>query len=245
MQNIATLLISSSVLVLALAAPASVDAQNAEKLLVMTITSEQLSGGVVSEITWDGGTLILQGAFAKPSGELSAKYFVQAARGVAMEERQAHTEASARYWERKSKPFSPTGLGRITTSKDEKLPMYGIGSQQQRIGDAVDMGGTQVLHTVKLAGLLLHERVSKIPPYDGELWGWSSPEVNRIAYVDKKGDLWFAAADGRNPQLVLRGNFTLPAWSDDGTQIAVAERKSGGKRWEISVVTLPRAFLAR
>ena len=162
-----------------------------------------------------------------------------------MEQREGHTEASARYWEMKSKPLSPTGIGRITTGKDEKLPMYGIASQEQRMSDANDMGGTQVLHSIKLGNLLLHERVSQIPPYDGELWGWSSPEVNRIAYIDKKGDLWIAAADGRNPQRVLSGNFMLPAWSEDGTQIAVAERKNNGKKWEIYVITLPPSLLGR
>jgi len=241
MQNIASLLIP----ILSIAMSTALLAQNAERQLVMTITSEQLVGGMVSEITWDGGMLVVQGAFATPSGELSAKYFVQPARGVAMDERQGHTEASARYWEMKSKPVSPTGLGRITMSKDAKLPMYGIASQEQRMLDANAMGGTLVLHTVKLGDLVLHERVSDIPPYDGELWGWSSPEVNRIAYVDKKGDLWIAAADGRDRQLLLRGDFTLPAWSDDGTQIAVAERRNNGKRWEISVVTIPPALRGR
>ena len=240
MRNIASL-----VVIVVLLTGSTLSAQTAEKQLVMTITSEQLNGGLVSEITWDGGALVLQGAFAKPSGELSAKYFVQPARGVAMEQREGHTEASARYWEIKSKPHSPTGLGRITTGKDEKLPMYGIASQEQRMSDANDMGGTQVLHTIKLGNLLLHERVSRIPPYDGELWGWSSPEINRIAYIDKKGDLWIATADGRNPQRVLSGNFMLPAWSDDGTQIAVAERKNNGKKWEIYVVTVPPSLLGR
>jgi Tol biopolymer transport system component len=240
MRNIASLVVFAPLLT----GPA-LSAQTAEKQLVMTITSEQLNGGLVSEITWDGGALVLQGAFAKPSGELSAKYFVQPARGVAMEQREGHTEASARYWEMKSKPLSPTGIGRITTGKDEKLPMYGIASQEQRMSDANDMGGTQVLHSIKLGNLLLHERVSQIPPYDGELWGWSSPEVNRIAYIDKKGDLWIAAADGRNPQRVLSGNFMLPAWSEDGTQIAVAERKNNGKKWEIYVITLPPSLLGR
>lgn len=241
MRNIAPLLIP----LLSLASPTALLAQNAEKQLVMTITAEQLVGGMVSEITWDGGMLVLQGAFAKPSGELSAKYFVQPARGVAMQERQGHTEASARYWEMKSKPVSPTGLGRITTSKDAKLPMYGIASQEQRMIDANDMGGTLVNHIVKLGDLVLYERTSNIPPYDGEVWGWSSAEVNRIAYVDKKGDLWIAAADGRDRQLLLRGDFILPAWSDDGSQIAVAERKNNGKRWEISVVTVPPALRGR
>ena len=240
MRNIASLV----VIVLPLIGP-TLSAQTAEKQLVMTITSEQLNGGLVSEITWDGGALVLQGAFAKPSGELSAKYFVQPARGVAMEQREGHTEASARYWEIKSKQLSPTGIGRITTRKDEKLPMYGIASQEQRMSDANDMGGTQVLHTIKLGNLLLHERVSRIPPYDGELWGWSSAEINRIAYIDKKGDLWIATADGRNPQRVLSGDFMLPAWSDDGTQIAVAERKNNGKKWEIFVVTVPPSLRGR
>ena len=113
------------------------------------------------------------------------------------------------------------------------------------MSDANDMGDTQVRHTINLGSLLLHERVSQIPPYDGELWGWSSAQVNRIAYVDKRGDLWIAAADGRNPQKVMSGDFMLPAWSDDGTQIAVAERKNNGKRWEIFVITLPPSLLAR
>ena len=241
MQTIASLLIT----LLVLSGPTTLLAQTAEKQLVMTITSEQLNGGLVSEITWDGGALVLQGAFATPSGELSAKYFIQPARGVALEERKGHTEASASYWDMKSKQLSPTGLGRITVGKDEKLPMYGIASQEQRMSDANDMGGTQVRHTIKLGGLLLHERVGTIPPYDGELWGWSSAEINKIAYIDKKGDLCIATADGRSPQRILSGDFLLPAWSDDGTQIAVAERKNNGKRWEISVVTVPPALRGR
>jgi hypothetical protein len=222
-----------------LTVPGAAPPQDAERQLVVTITSEQLKGGVVSEITWDGGTLVLQGVFARPSGELEAQYFVTPAKGIGLEQRTEHTPASAKYWDIKSRPVSPTGLGRITIGKDEKMPMYGIASQAQRIHDANQMGGTQVLHVVRLGSLVMHERHGTIPPYDGELWSWSPPELNRVAYVDGKGDLWIARADGRDPQRVLRGEFTLPAWSDDGRLIAVAERKNGGKKWEISVVTLP------
>jgi len=91
----------------------------------------------------------------------------------------------------------------------------------------------------RLGKLLLHSRKSPEPPYDGEVWAWSGPELNRIAYVDGKGDLWVAMADGRNPQRLLKGNFVLPAWSDDGKAIAVAERVGGGRKWDISVVLLP------
>lgn len=222
-----------------LALPAALHAQRAEKQLVVTITSEQLKGGVVSEITWDGGTLVLQGVFAKPSGELDAQYFVTPAKDIDLQQRAAHTEASAKYWEMKSRRVSPTGLGTITVVKDEKMPMYGIASQERRMYEANEMGGTQVLHTVRLGPLVLHERTGTVAPYDGEHWSWSPPELNKVAYVDKKGDLWVARADGQDPQRVLSGNYTLPAWSDDGRMIAVAERKNGGRKWEISVVTLP------
>ena len=227
------------ILLAVLFAPAGAAAQNAEKQLVVTITSEQLKGGVVSEITWDGGTLVLQGVFAKPSGELEAQYFVTPARGINLQQRTAHTEASSKYWDMKSRRISPTGLGSIVLSKDEKMPMYGIASQEQRMYDATQMGGTQVHHIVRLGTLVLYERLSPIAPYDGEVWSWSPAELNRVAYVDKNGDVWIAHADGRDPQRIARGNFTLPAWSDDGRLIAVAERKNNGRKWEISVITVP------
>ena len=222
--------------------PTTAAAQKAERQVVVTITSEQLKGGVVSEITWDAGTLVLQGVFAQPSGELTAQYFVKPADGMTLEQRAEHTPASAKYWETKSNALSPTGLGKITTSKDAKMPMYGIASQEQRMVDANEMGGTQMTHTYRIGKLVLHERTSTIPPYDGEVWSWSPSELNRVAYVDGKGDLWIAHADGRDPRKILNGNFTLPAWSDDGRLIAVAERKNNGRKWEISVVTVPAEF---
>jgi hypothetical protein len=119
------------------------------------------------------------------------------------------------------------------------MPMYGIADLQTRMADAVDMGGMQKRSTVRLGRLLLHERSDGRDPYDGEVWSWSPAELNRIAYVDGKGDLWIASADGRDARRVLKGDFTLPAWSDDGRSIAVAERKDGGRRWDISIVLLP------
>ena len=222
-----------------LAAPATVLAQSAEKQLVVTVSAEQLKGGLVSEIAWDGGALVLQGVFALPSGELSAQYFVKPADGISLQQRTTHTDASARYWEQKARTVSPTGIGRIVASKDAQMPMYGIASQERRMLDANDMGGTRIKHTLRLNTLVLHEREGAVGPYDGETWSWSPIELNRVAYVDGKGDLWIARADGANPERLLRGNFTLPAWSEDGKMIAVAERKNGGRKWEISIVTVP------
>lgn len=209
----------------------------AEKQLVFTITGEDLKSGVVSEITWDGATLMVQGVYADSKGALAAKYFVKAANSMAVEPREGLTPAAQKYWDTKSSRVSPTGLGRLSITSDTKLPQYGIASQEQRFADSVDMGGTLSTHRVKLRDLKLLERTSAAPPYDGETWSWSPAALNRIAYVDGKGDLWIARADGQDPQRLLKGNFLLPAWSEDGRVIAVVERKKD--KWEISVVHLP------
>ena len=91
-----------------IALPAGAVAQPAEKQLVVTITSEQLKGGVVSELAWDGNMLVIQGVFAKPSGELDAQYFVKPAQNIELQQRAGHTPASARYWTMKSRRLSPT-----------------------------------------------------------------------------------------------------------------------------------------
>lgn len=232
----------ATILAAALLLPSTVFAQTAEKRLIVTVTASDLKGGVVSEITWDGGTIVLQGVFANPDGSLSAQYWVTPAENISLQQRTNHTPSSASYWDTKARTTSPTGIGKITTSVDAKLPMYGIASQEQRMMDANEMGGTQKHHVVRLGKLVLYERHGPIPPYDGEVWSWSSPELNRIAYVDKGGDLWVAKADGTGAERVLKGNFTLPAWSDDGRLIAVAEKKDNGRKWEISIVHVPPRF---
>jgi hypothetical protein len=212
-------------------------AQTPEKEVVLTITGPLLRSGVVSEVAWDGGTLVIQGVFVDASGQLAAQYFAKPAGNTTLQTWREHSAASLQYWQTKSNRRSPTGLGSISLVSDTKLPMYGVGSLAQRMGDAVNMGGTITTHVITLHGLKLHERISAVAPYDGEIWSWSPIELNRIAYVDGRGDLWVAHADGRSPRRIARGDFTLPAWSDDGRMIAVAERKSD--RWEISVMHLP------
>jgi hypothetical protein len=210
-----------------------------EKDLVISISGADLKGGIVSEMTWDGGLLVLQGIFAGEDGQLTAEYLVVPARGIELKRLSEQSQASSKYWQMKSNRVSPTGLGRIASTVESKLPLYGVGDQSQRFRDAISMGGTQQRHILRLGPLVLHDRTSEIPPYDGETFSWSPPELGRIAYVDAKGDLWVASADGSRARRLLRGDFTLPAWSDDGRIIAVVERKDNGRRWDVSVVYLP------
>jgi hypothetical protein len=213
--------------------------QAVEQHHVLSIAASDIDGGILSEITWDGGALLLQGVVANPDGSLAARYVVIPAKGTTLVRLKTQTDASVAYWEKKSKRLSPTGLGTISTGTDSKMPMNGIASLERRMIDAADMGGMQQRTVLRLGKLVLHERESGVAPYDGEVWSWSPAELNRIAYVDGKGDLCIAGADGRNARRLLKGDFTLPAWSDDGTAIAVAAKKDGGRRWDISLVLLP------
>jgi hypothetical protein len=213
--------------------------QAVERQHVVSITAPDIDGGILSEITWDNGALLLQGVVANPDGSLSGRYVVVPAAGTTLLRLKEQTDSSITYWLKKAKRLSPTGVGAISTGVDSRMPMYGIASLEQRMGDAADMGGMQHKTLIRLGKLVLHERESGGVPYDGEVWSWSPAELNRIAYVDGKGDLWIASADGRNARRLLKGDFTLPAWSDDGTTIAIAEKKDGGHRWDISLVRLP------
>src|SRR5688572_25730824 len=228
-----------------LAGPTAIAAaQTVEKQHVVTITAPEIENGILSEITWDNGALLLQGVIANPDGSLSGRYLLIPAKETTMSKLTEQTAASLQYWERKARRTSPTGLGSITSVTDSKMPMYGIASLETRMGDAHNMGGMQQKLTFRLGRLVIHERTDGGEPYDGQFWGWSPAELNRIAYVDGNGDLWVARADGRDARRLLKGDFLLPAWSDDGKAIAVAERTDGGRKWDISVVLLPESLRA-
>ena len=231
------LLLTALLAVTAVAADQAVERQH-----VLSITAPDIDGGILSEITWDHGALLLQGVVANPDGSLSARYVVIPAKAMTLTRLKAQTDPSIAYWERKSKRLSPTGVGSISSAVDSKMPMYGVASLEQRMGNAHNMGGMQQKVVMRLGKLVLHERENGVTPYDGEVWSWSPAELNRIAYVDGNGDLWVASAEGRDARRLLKGDFTLPAWSDDGKAIAVAEKKDGGRRWEISVVLLPESL---
>lgn len=223
-----------------LAVPRAV-AQSVEKELVATISGPAIDRAVVSEILWAGGTLVIQTVAAQKDGTLAARYFAAPGAGMTLKALAAPPAGSERYWTRKASRTSPTGLGTITLGSDAKMPMYGIGSLQTRINDAVNMGGTIRTHTMRLGGVTLHTR-RDVEPYDGEIWSWSPPEINRIAWVDDQKQLWIARADGGAAERIARGDYTLPAWSDDGRLLAVAERKDGGRRWDIVVLHLPEKY---
>ncbi len=217
-------------------------AQSPDKELVATISGPTLGGGIVSALAWDKGVLIVQTVAMQKDGTRAPRYFITRGRGMKVEEVKEAPPAAERYWQVKASRVGPAGTGKIAFKTDTKLPMYGVAAQEKRFLDSMDMGGTQAAHEVRLEDLLLHRRTGIAPPYDGEIWSWSPREIGRIAYTDGPGDLWIARTDGRGAERLLKGHFTLPAWSDDGLVIAVAERRNDGAKWDISVVHLPERY---
>jgi hypothetical protein len=216
--------------------------QTLDKELVASISGPALDHGIVSELLWDGGTLIIQSAVVQADGQLAPRYFAAPAGNMTLQRLAAAPASADRYWKMKSSRVSPTRLGTITVKRDSQMPMFGVGTQQNRLLNAVEFGGMDVTHDVRLGRTVIHSRKSAEPPYDGEVWAWSPPQLGRIAYVDAKGDLWIAHADGSRSERILRGPVTLPAWSDDGQLIAVTERKDDGAQWDVSIVRVPERF---
>ena len=214
-------------------------AQTLDKELVASISGPVLERGIVSELLWDGGTLIIQSAVVQPDGQLMPRYFAAPAANMELRRLEAAPASAEHYWKMKSSRVSPTRLGTITARHDSHTQMNGVGTQQNRLLNAVAFGGMDETHEFRLGKIVIHSRKGPEPPYDGEVWAWSAAELNRIAYVDHKGDLWIAHADGKRPERILRGPVTLPAWSEDGRLIAVTERKDDGARWDISIVRVP------
>src|SRR5262245_66366251 len=108
--------------------------QTVERQHVLTIEAPDIDNGILSEITWDNGALLLQGVVANPDGSLSGRYVVIPAKTTRMERMKQQTDASVAYWEKKAKRVSPTGIGTIASGTDSKMPLYGISSLEKRMG---------------------------------------------------------------------------------------------------------------
>jgi hypothetical protein len=212
--------------------------QSSEKLLIASIEPASIDQGMVSELIWDGDELVVLVAVPTAGGQ-EARFYTLPGPGVAVRRLAAPPAGHDEYWAKKASRISPTGLGRITKATDAQMPMMGIGALEDRLEAAAAFGSTDKTFDIRLNSLVLHSAKQR-DPYDGEVWAWSPAEKNQIAYIDAKGDLWIARADGENAKRLQKGNFLLPAWSLDGRAVAVVERNTGKKRWDVFVITVPQ-----
>jgi hypothetical protein len=133
-------------------------AQNLDKELVASISGPALDRGIVSELLWDGGTLIIQSAVVQSDGQLTPRYFAAPAANMDLQRLDAAPASAEHYWKMKSSRVSPTRLGTISARHDAQLPMFGVGTTQNRLLNAVEIGKMDVTHQFRLGGLLIHSR---------------------------------------------------------------------------------------
>jgi hypothetical protein len=224
------------------AGAALVGAQAPTRELLTTLSGPVIDHGIVSELLWEGRTVIIQVVTRQADGQLAATRVKAPDTPLDPGSLPAAPLSADDYWVMKASRTSPNGRGTIVDRADSSMPVVGIGKLQDRLLNNVPMGGMNVTYELRLGRLVFFSRTGSQPPYDGEVWGWSPRELNRIAYVDGKGDLWTARADGTGASRLMRGPFTLPAWSDDGRFIAVAERKKDGAQWDVSIVHVPEQY---
>src|SRR4029078_11914742 len=104
-----------AVLMLLAGAAAVPGDQAVERQHVLTIEAPEIDNGILSEIPWDSGALLRQGVVANADGSLSARYVVIPAKATKLEKRQDQTGLSLDYWNRKTKPVTPTRPPTLST----------------------------------------------------------------------------------------------------------------------------------
>jgi hypothetical protein len=73
--------------------------------------------------------------------------------------------------------------------------------------------------------------------YPGSSYSWAPPGGKAIVYVDDLRML-IMSEDGRRRRKVGTGNYYLPAWSDNGSKVAVVSYIPFGRRWNVDRVSL-------
>jgi hypothetical protein len=77
--------------------------------------------------------------------------------------------------------------------------------------------------------------------YPGMTYSWSPPGGRALAFTNEF-KLFVVSDDGKTRKKIASGNYTLPAWSNDGKKIAFARATGSGtfgtQNWRILVVDL-------
>jgi hypothetical protein len=72
----------------------------------------------------------------------------------------------------------------------------------------------------------------------GVCYGWATEGTAILLYAGKKGNLVAIDYEGKEEKLLLKGDYTLPAWSCQADRVAFVETKKGGKGWRIYVASV-------
>jgi hypothetical protein len=97
-------------------------------------------------------------------------------------------------------------------------------------------GGTKVTSRLMLKNKIIGQFVDELV-VPGYTFSWSPEELRLIAYRSANGRLVIMNAEGETQDVTATSDVLLPAWSDDGQEIAYLER-TGRKTFALMVVAL-------
>jgi hypothetical protein len=97
-------------------------------------------------------------------------------------------------------------------------------------------GGTKVTSRLMLKNKIIGQFVDELV-VPGYTFSWSPEELRLIAFRSTNGHLVIMNAEGETQEVTATNDVLLPAWSDDGQEIAYLER-TGRKTFALMVVSI-------
>lgn len=212
--------------------------------------------GDPTQLAWspDNAQLFLQASERDSLGMVKNPHFyVISAAGGKVEPVAAAPEWATSYWAWKSNKSAPGSSTfaidikqDIKTSTATSAPMGGSlarggGSNPNGGGTSIDdvTMRTQQLQKQQVITLMLKNEIvgefvnqQFLPGYT---FGWAPQSVGMIAYCSETGHVIVMDEHGEKQELAGTKDALLPAWSPDGTRIALLQ-KSGKKKYDVVVV---------
>lgn len=253
-------MITTTVLMIALGqaqTPSAKTAQVSPPAQVTTIDAGKLKGEPI-QLAWspDGTKLYLQTAGRDKLGMITnPRFYVMSVSDGKPEPVDAPPAWAAEYWAWKSGQFAP---GSKTYGVDLKEDYRTMTATSTPMGGALAKGGVdttggggttaedvtahaqgaQKLRVVTLTvkGEMVGESVG-LQFVPGYTFGWSPAAVGMIAYGNQSGHLALLDRQGQKQEIDGTKNVILPAWSNDGSQIAFLQR-AGKNKYDLVVVTV-------
>ena len=157
-----------------------------------------------------------------------------------------------KYWDWKSAQSAPGApafkIALDTQKKNEAATARPMGGAMARggvdtggAGAAIEDVGNQPSQNVQIVTMRLKGEIigewENAPIVPGLTFGWGPKGTNAIAFSAKNGHLVLMDDKGRKQEIETTKEARLPAWSDDGRQLAWAE-KQDKKKYRIQVAGL-------
>lgn len=219
-----------------------------EPRIVIQLTNGELQGPP-ARLAWspDGQELYLRAVRTDTWGNERVWHYVVRLAEKRLTPVEGEPQWALTYWLRKS-AFDAPGVAdfriavetretrRTATGSGSGVGQNGgdpnLGAELGAQGQAIIMSSIQAQRvtttTMRLKGELLGEFVNT-PAIPGLLFGWAPAGSGMIAFTNAKRRLVLMDASGRKHAVPGVKDVLLPAWSDDGTQIACLQRVARDK----------------